>query len=172
MHKVQTLSLPIAKATTIGTLLLPILTGLSLQSGRSLARRSRQPFLTTDNPLSWTAIVVFVIFTIYETVIATLSASNMGPLSALTCPLEQKWQQLFHNKDNTAIKRIQDAHHCCGLHSTVDRAWPFPEKHRTAAVCHETFGRDRSCFEYWRRDQQIAAGLLLFVAAMSFGVKV
>ncbi len=104
--------------------------------------------------------------------IATFSITHMAPASALICPLDQQWQHLWSSKDALAIRTIQDKHHCCGLHSVVDRPWPFPNKNRPVTACRDTLGRERSCLGYWRRDQQVSAGLLLFVAVMCFVVKV
>ena len=168
LHKTLTLSLPIPKATPISALLLPLITGLSLRASQYLARRSQGPFLSTNTGL----LLIPFLLIIYETVIATLSITYMAPINDLNCPLDQRWQQLFGKKDATAIKRIQDAHQCCGLHSTLDRAWPFQAQNRPASTCREMMGRDRSCLGTWRRDMQVAGGMVLFVAVMSFGVTV
>lgn len=140
IQRIRTLSLPIPLATSIATLFLPLIIGLglSLKSGQSLARGS---FLSTSDRISWTAVAIFLLFTICETIIVTLSVTYMAPASALTCPLEQRWQQLFSDKDGNAIKRIQDAHRCCGLHSAVDRAWPFPGENRAVTACREMLSR-------------------------------
>ena len=51
-------------------------------------------------------------------------------------------------------------------------AWPFPAKGRPVTACASTFGRERSCFGAWRRDEQVTGGLLLLVAAGTFLMKV
>lgn len=98
--------------------------------------------------------------------------THMVPPSALTCHLEQRWRQLYTSKNAAGIKRIQDAHECCGLHSVKDMSWPFPVKGRGAEACAGMFGRGRSCFGAWRRDEQVAAGLLLIVGVGTILVKV
>lgn len=50
--------------------------------------------------------------------------------------------------------------------------WPFPVKGRPATACADTFGRAGSCFGMWRRDEQVAGGLLLLVAVGTVLVKV
>ena len=167
LHKTLALSLPIPKATPVSALLLPLIAGLSLRASQYLARRSEGPFLSTN-----TSLLIPFLLIIYETVIATLSITYMAPINAPNCPLDQRWQELFSKKDATTIKRIQDVHQCCGLHGTLDRAWPFQAQNRPASTCREMMGRDRSCLGAWRRDMQVAGGMVLFVAVMSFGVTV
>ncbi len=113
-----------------------------------------------------------MLLVIYETVIATLALTHMTPPNDLSCHLERQWSWLFSNKNADVIRRIQDRHQCCGLHSVQDRAWPFPDRSHTAAACHEAFGRQRSCFGGWRQDEQITGGLILFVAVVAFLIKV
>lgn len=113
-----------------------------------------------------------MVLAIYETVIATLALTHMVPPDDLTCLLDRKWNQLYSNKDAGAITRIQDAHNCCGLHTAWDKAWPFPDKYHGVDACMKTFHRQKSCLGDWRQDEQIYAGLLLFVALMTFVVKV
>ena len=96
----------------------------------------------------------------------------MVPPSELTCHLDRQWQQMYSSKESERIKRIQDTYNCCGLHSAKDRAWPFPAKDRAVTACSTTFGRSKSCFGRWRRDEQISAGLFLMVALTTFVVKV
>ncbi len=79
---------------------------------------------------------------------------------------------LFHSKDSDAINRIQNTYKCCGLHSPVDKAWPFPDKHHGADACVKALGWKKSCFGDWRQDEQISAGLLLMVALLVFASKV
>ena len=166
------MSLPISKATGIAALILPLATGLGLQGGSSLSRRSANSSVKGHSSLSWSTIAIFVALTIYETVIVTLALTHMVPPSDLTCHLDRQWRQMYSNKNADGIKRIQDAHNCCGLHSVKDMAWPFPAKGRPATACTDTFGRGKSCFGSWRRDEQISAGLFLFVALTTFMLKV
>lgn len=104
LHRAQSHFLPIPKATSISSLLLPIITGVSLLSGQVLAGRSLKPIFDAQNPVSWTTITVFVILTIYETVIATLSVTYASPPSSLTCLLDTQWQRFYSSKNENAIK--------------------------------------------------------------------
>ena len=148
-----------SQVTAIASLVLPGITGLSLGQVGGLARlgKGRDRF----------AMAVFTILVVYYTVIITLSLTHMVPPNDLNCHLDQQWQSLFHNKDQMAIKRIQNAHHCCGLHGVKDRAWPFPDEIHKNDTCSTAFGRNISCFGVWRRDEQIIAGLVLLVAVVS-----
>lgn len=109
---------------------------------------------------------------IYDTIIATLALNHMTPPSNLTCHLEQQWGRLFSSKNAEIIRRIQDWHQCCGLHSVVDKAWPFADGSHPVTACRDAFSRQNSCFGEWRRDEQITAGLLLLVAGVMFLIKV
>ncbi|MCJ1270473.1 hypothetical protein MMC22_010370 [Lobaria immixta] len=167
----QSLSLPISKATAIATIILPILNGFGIQGGQIYAARSRRSGRNNTGFLSRPTIIAFTVLAIYETVIATLAFTHMVPPDDLTCLLDRKWSQLWSNKDEGAIKRIQDAHKCCGLKTIRDRAWPFPDKYRGTDECIKAFKRKKSCMGDWRQDEQIQAGLLLFVALMTFALK-
>lgn len=115
---------------------------------------------------------ILVFLVIYETAIATLSLTHVVPNDTLNCALDQKWARLFRHKDGAEIRRIQDAHQCCGLHTVLDQAWPFPNRDHGVNACAKAFNRTVSCFGRWRRDEQIAAGLLLLVALSTFLLKV
>lgn len=113
---------------------------------------------------------MFIAFTIYETVMATLGGTLITPESSLTCELDRRWLTLFRQKDATAIKKIQDAFNCCGLRTVVDRAWPFPADGVTADACRTSFGRTKSCLEPWKRQEQfIGQAIVLIVVIMFLG---
>lgn len=78
---------------------------------------------------------------------------------------------MFRAKNENAIRGIQDRFECCGLMTTKDKAWPFPDKKHTVSPCEETFGRTKSCLGEWRQAQQVNAGLFLLVAIVVFIVK-
>lgn len=107
---------------------------------------------------------------VYETVLATLAVTQMIPSDVLSCGLSEHWQSLWSSHNAEAIKRIQDAHNCCGLNTVKDRAWPFGGN-KGAGTCSITYGRGQSCLPGWKRDQQINAGLILLVAVGTFLVK-
>ena len=165
MYRVRAFSLPIPIVATTATIFLPLITGVSLRGAQSLIRRTKQV-------LSWPVLTIFVVLIIYETAIATLALAHIIPSSEFSCGLDRRWAQLFSSKNAQVIRRIQDRHHCCGLHSVQDRAWPFPDKHHTVASCTEAFDRQRSCLMGWRQDEQIASGLMLLVAILVFLIKV
>lgn len=113
-----------------------------------------------------------MILTIYETVVSTLALTHMVPPDDLNCALERRWLRLYANHDARAIKRIQEAHQCCGLMTTKDKAWPFQDANHRADACVRAFDRTKSCFRDWRQDEQVFAGLLLFVALTTLILKV
>lgn len=96
----------------------------------------------------------------------------MVPVDDLTCGLRRQWDRLYSNKDATAIRRIQDAHQCCGLVTPKDHAWPFQDKNNQPDACITAFDRHKGCLLDWRQDEQIYAGLLLLVALSAIGLKV
>lgn len=172
LYRVRSLALPISTVTATATILLPIFTGVTIQGARTLIRRSYGGLEDAKISFSWLAISLMMLLLIYETVIATLALTYMTPPNDLSCHLERRWSWLFSNKNADVIRRIQDRHQCCGLHSVQDRAWPFPDRSHTAAACYEAFGRELSCFGGWRQDEQITGGLMLLVAVVAFLVKV
>lgn len=114
----------------------------------------------------------FLALTLVETIIATLALTHMVTPDNLTCGLRRQWDQLYSNKDATAIRRIQDAHQCCGLVTPKDHAWPFQDKNNEADACITAFDRHKGCLLDWRQDEQIYAGLLLLVALSTIALKV
>jgi hypothetical protein len=76
------------------------------------------------------------------------------------------------SKNAQAIRAIQDALNCCGLRSTVDRAWPFRDARHEVTACQEAFGRARSCFEGWRGAERRVAGVILGVVVVNWAWEV
>lgn len=107
---------------------------------------------------------------IYETIIATLAMTYILPPSALKCGLDERWQLMFKQKDERAIRAIQDSFNCCGLNSVFDRAFPFRDGARSE--CSTVYGRSKSCFGEWRKAEQTTAGLFFLVAIIVFVIKV
>jgi len=70
---------------------------------------------------------------------------------------------LFRAKNEKVIRRIQDALGCCGLHTTVDKAWPFQDKQRGVDACVKRYERTKSCFAGWRDEERGAAGMIVGV---------
>jgi hypothetical protein len=171
LYQIRTLSLPISSVIGIAGVILPVANAAGLQGIRSLLGRSNGS--TRRNAiLSGSTVSIFLFLMVYETAIATLSLTHMAPADNLACALDRNWERLFRSKDEARIRRIQDAHQCCGLHSIRDRAWPFEDQNHKVDACAKTFNRTKACFGSWRRDEQIAAGLLLVVAIAVFLLKV
>ena len=84
------------------------------------------------------------------------------------CELDRRWLTLFRQKDVAAIKKIQDAFDCCGLRTVVDRAWPFPADGVTADACRISFGRNKSCLEPWKRQEQFIGHAIVLIAVVMF----
>jgi hypothetical protein len=169
-YQIGFLSLPISQIVAIFALILPIVTGLSIKTAYDLLRFHVNNLGRTRPTLYLLLLLAFQI--IYETVIATLALTHIVPPSSLNCPLYEQWMRLFRNKDETAIRRIQDRYDCCGFNTVLDHAWPFPAKEVFAGECQERFGRTQPCAGPWRQAEQINAGLFLIVAAVIFVTKV
>jgi hypothetical protein len=164
--QIRFLSLPISQALGLFTVVLPLITGISTQGAYGLIQRfSRRE----DYQLTIPLIAVIGFQLIYETIIATLAMTYILPPSALACGLDQRWQLLYAQKNEKAIRTIQDSLDCCGLNSVVDRAFPFSGGR---SKCAEIYGRNKSCFADWRKAEQTNAGLFLLVASVVFLIKV
>ncbi|KAL2042324.1 hypothetical protein N7G274_004813 [Stereocaulon virgatum] len=171
LYRIRAFAIPISRVTATATIILPVLTGISLRGAQRLASRSNGSLTNAKPSLSWATIIIFMLLTIYETAIATLALTHMAPPSNLNCQLHQQWSRLFSNKDAEVIRRIQDRYQCCGLRSTVDMAWPFPDRSHPVTACRDAFNRQNSCLGGWRRDEQMTAGLMLLVAGVVFLIK-
>ncbi|KAL2043401.1 hypothetical protein N7G274_003707 [Stereocaulon virgatum] len=172
LHRVRSLSFPISTATSATTIILPAITGVTLRGAQLLIRGSPGKRNDVKVISSRSAIILVFLLFIYNTFIATLALTYMVPPSSLKCNLEGRWAWLFSHKNAEMIQRIQYRHQCCGFNSVRDRAWHFPDARHAATACHEAFGRERSCFEGWRQDQQVTGGLMLLVAIVGFLFKV
>jgi hypothetical protein len=154
---------PISETLTGFTAALPVISGILLECGydltRSKERRAhmqrgeiqRPPFVIVAN---------FLIF-IYSTVIITLLGTHVGPPSGLDCGLREQWQSLFHNKDVSSIRSIQDQYNCCGFANPKDMAYPFQDKSHGADACLTLYGRTESCSKPWKAEEHHIAGLLM-----------
>ncbi|KAF4631113.1 hypothetical protein G7Y89_g7022 [Cudoniella acicularis] len=164
--QIRFLSLPISQALALLTLVLPIIAGVSTQGVHVLVQRSsrNKPFQLTV-PL--VAIVGFQL--IYETIIATLALTYIAPQNTLKCHMDSRWQELYANKNENAVKAIQDSFNCCGFKTVTDRAYPF--LNQVASSCAVHYKRNQSCFSAWSKAEQENAGLLLLVALLVFVTK-
>jgi hypothetical protein len=82
------------------------------------------------------------------------------PSTLLSCELESQWTSLFRQKNAQAIRIIENELHCCGFNSIHDRAWPFPSREVDVRACERDLGYVQPCIGPWRRQEQIAAGLV------------
>jgi hypothetical protein len=168
------LSLPISQVLALFTVILPLLTGISTPVIRRLLHSQTANLPRTRSFLYLILLLAFQL--IYETIVTTLSLTYMFPTTTLNCGLNEQWAQLWRNKDETAIRRIQDRFDCCGFNSPVDRAWPFPsgspDHGINAKECEHRFGRHRSCAQPWRQAEQFNAGLFLTVGVLIIAAKV
>src|ERR1700761_4029317 len=114
MHTIRNHSLPISHFIGGLTLALPAIVGLTVES------LTRQQPGDNKQPSRWRPFILLVLF-IGETVLATLAGTYISPEGSLRCGLEDRWQSLVANRDGDALKKIQDALQCCGLHGTLDR---------------------------------------------------
>jgi len=150
-HRLRVLHLPIPALTSILSLFLPI-----LQAVFSLRLSiSSSAFATTalDAAYSLSTLDVLLIG------LATFQASP----EILSCTLDTQWAAWFQTKHDRPIRDIQNMLECCGLHSTRDRAFPFPDRTHTANACVEAYSRDAACGTQWMGR---ARGALMFFAGL------
>ncbi|KAF1988992.1 hypothetical protein K402DRAFT_12228 [Aulographum hederae CBS 113979] len=164
-HQVREFSLPIPSLLSILTVFLPAISGLTLETTftRTPSKLLKPKKKSTVPRFSRAFLISVFILTVYETAVAALLGEHIGPTGGLRCGLDETWRRLYSKKDSDAIRRIQDAGDCCGLHSGLDMAWPFPAKGVRPDRCLERFERTASCFEGWRAREQSVAGLMLAV---------
>jgi len=75
---------------------------------------------------------------------------------------------MFRAKDGEAVARIQDAFSCCGLRSSRDMAFPFPDRTHGADACEVRYERMQGCFEAWEGRERVVAGIMMAVAVGVF----
>lgn len=159
-----TLSLPIAPALTILTILLPLLAAANLLSLPRLLSPARKP---SRAPAPSTRllfhhglpITLQVLQGIATTVLATLyAAHHLGAGDTRDCELATRWLRLFRAKDERAVRAVQDALQCCGFRSVRDMAWPFPPAAGGAQQCAVRFDRALACRGPWAAALRGAAG--------------
>ncbi|KAI1084065.1 hypothetical protein F5B20DRAFT_526598 [Whalleya microplaca] len=156
----STLSLPLSTATTVLTILLPLIAAANAfftPNLRRLLLRKASPALL---PLLIPALQILQ--GILTVILATLSFEGFIPGQNLNCNMEGNWQRLWHLHDNRAIERIQDAFNCCGFNSVKDRDFP-------SGQCVEVYRRHEPCVEPWRASMQRNAGFE-FAVALAVGI--
>jgi hypothetical protein len=168
--QIRFLSLPISQALGLFTVVLPLITGVSTQGAYSLIQRSSKK----ENCHPTVPLIAVIGFQlIYETIVATLAMTYIVPTSTITCGLDKRWLSLFREKNEKAIRTIQDSFDCCGFNSIYDRAYPFTDgTPGNRSSCPDVFKRDKWCSADWRKAEQTNAGLFLLVALVVFVIKV
>ncbi|PVH94437.1 hypothetical protein DM02DRAFT_676198 [Periconia macrospinosa] len=168
--RVNRFSIPLPNGLAYAATFLPIIAGLLLKIGYVFTRyqehRSRLP--RGDVARLPLVIVMNTLIFIYSTVVVTLLGTHAAPPPGLDCGLQERWIIMFRNKDARAIKAIQDAFNCCGLKSSHDMAWPFPDKTHKADACELAFGRKNGCFKPWKIEEQRVAGILMGAVGLVF----
>lgn len=163
------LSLPIPKSLAGFTSSLPIIAGLLLEGSYDLTHRrsKRNRPVPSPPPTALYTIIANVLILVYSTVVITLLGTHTGPTSSLLCGLDDRWGSLYSAKDGDAIRTIQDTFKCCGLHSTHDKAFPFPFGEKNDHhLCEKIVGWKQSCFESWRGAEQSMSGVLMGVVGL------
>jgi hypothetical protein len=166
--RASNLSLPIPKSLAGLTSSLPIIAGVLLEGSYDLTHRrsKRNRSVPSPPPTALYTIIANVLILVYSTVVITLLGTHTGPTSSLLCGLNDRWLSLYRAKDGDAIRTIQDTFKCCGLHSKVDKAFPFPGGKGNVPSCVERFGWSRSCFESWRGAEQSMSGVLMGIVGL------
>ncbi|OTA36534.1 hypothetical protein BTJ68_03704 [Hortaea werneckii EXF-2000] len=166
LHHSHVYSLPIPDIVCALALALPPLAGVALETVLSLDSHLARKGQVHASRIFQTTIAAFLI---YETVVATLAGVYVSPFGGMQCALKDRWAALRSAKDADSIRKIQDAFNCCGLMSTKDMAWPFPEKaHPEADRCVVRFDRSQACIEPWRAEEQRVAVMLMIVPIAVF----
>lgn len=162
------LSLPISPASTISTIILPILSFLNtVYFTTTRARPSQHPSNRTSQQQHQLLLPAAfqILQTIITTVLATTFVSDIIPSATRQCLLSTRWQRLWTGHDAAAIRRIQDTFDCCGFNSVRDRAWPFPNRNNPQPGCAAQFGRTAACAGPWSRALQTVGGVEFGVVA-------
>ncbi|KAI7354450.1 hypothetical protein KC354_g11121 [Hortaea werneckii] len=133
LHHSHVYSLPIPDIVCALALALPPLAGVALETVLSLDSHLARKGQVHASRIFQATVAAFLI---YETVVATLAGVYVSPFGGMRCALKDRWAALRSAKDADSIRKIQDAFNCCGLMSTKDMAWPFPDKaHPEADRC-------------------------------------
>lgn len=121
--------------------------------------------------LQWHSESILPAFIGYASVILPATLATCAGIYGLdndivSAQIEARWTRLFRAKNESTIRAIQTSLHCCGLHSTKDRAAPFPHKGTDAHACERELGYLVPCGPAWQRHLTIAASLYLAASVM------
>lgn len=117
------------------------------------------------------ALAFFWVTTILDAGMMSSSTLLQDP-DAMTCILERTWSAWFRQKNVRPVRAIQDSLECCGLRSTRDRAWPFPDLEHDAGACIAAYQRKVSCMKQWQHEAHSVLTSFVVIGAISLGLKV
>lgn len=101
-------------------------------------------------------------------ILLALSTQYASPSQLLSCAMETEWARRFQEKDDRAIRTIENSLHCCGFNSLHDRAWPFPSRGVGANACEISLGYTRRCADPWRQQEQAAATMVILAGVLNY----
>jgi len=101
-------------------------------------------------------------------ILLALSMQYASPSQLLSCAMETEWGRRFQEKDDRAIRTIENSLRCCGFNSLHDRAWPFPSRGVGANACETSLGYTRRCADPWRQQQQAAATMVVLAGILNY----
>ena len=108
---------------------------------------------------------------ILDTILITISSVGFSE-QGLSCSLDTTWRSWFQHKNDKMIREVQNRLDCCGLRSSVDKAWPFPDKAHRIDACRATYGHDTGCYLGWSREARQALSIFVAIGVVSLIVKV
>ena len=114
---------------------------------------------------------LLALMAIIDAVLVTLASAQLPP-NILACTLQDQWRTMFRQKQSTKIRRIQNSLKCCGLKSSRDMAWPFPNKKTKAGACESTLGRHVSCLGGWQNQEKTLLAFMIVIGGLSLASKV
>ncbi|KAL2886936.1 tetraspanin tsp3 [Ceratocystis lukuohia] len=95
-----------------------------------------------------------------QALLSTILASILFSISAspqiVECSLNAQWQQLFSERDASAIKAIQETLQCCGFRTPKDRSWPWDSN--GGGRCADVLGYHEACGPKWISSSRAEAG--------------
>lgn len=162
MVKANNLYLPVPIFPNVLAVVLPILSFLALIYN---FRSSSKGFIIRFAPRS-TGLVVLALF---DTILVTVAVTILQP-EVLECSIDNRWQAFWGAKNALAIKTLQEAFSCCGLHTPRDRAWPF--HNNDAGACEESYGMREACEGPWKQQQRVVLGIWLAIGLSGLLIKV
>lgn len=161
-YQIARFHLPISKLLAFLTTVLPFVNLVVARFLISRAYRNTKGSRRINvTPLIALSFIILFSLDVAVLTLATTYFSEPGK----TCLLENRWQKFFHNK-SLSIKEIQDALKCCGLHSQVDRPFPFPTKGVEVSRCADMLGSKDFCFPKWKGKMDLYSSVLTVAASI------